>query len=542
VTRYLLDVASYQGDLRAEDVQRAGFTAVNLKVSHGLSRKSVHPDITGWVDQARALGLGVCTFHYFTADAPGTDQAEYAYARLAELGLTYGTAHQVDVESAPAPGIAEVRAYLERMTQLLGRPIALYTGDWWWTARKGWDVHDLSPYLWAAPNVGYVGSYPGDESGRWTAGYGGWPALSVMQYAVGPLAFPDATRGTIDVSKSAIRDETVWRDLTQGRPGMSFAPASLSAARKVYMDCLARAGFAIAPSSVGIVGDESHAKAGNSYHLGEDALRADSYTIVESSRDRNGLSNAASAIDFGKFTIVVDGKTHNLRTFSLWVVGECEAGAPDTADIREVIYSPDGKVVKRWDRLKKRTTGDSSHLEHTHVSRFRDAENSPKLTALITRYFTEIGVLEDEDMPNVKEVADEVEKRMIALFATRSQADGTPTSLIGQRALDQGVPDGTRAGAPRDNAWAVLKNLGAMATKSQATLDAILKNVVADDGDRAAIIAEINARAAVMESAIAGVPLDVLDALGSGNEDMQVTALKMLLGSRAAAVGARLAA
>lgn len=214
MTRYLLDIASYQGDLNPADVKRAGFTAVNLKVSHGLTTSAVHPNLTGWVAAARALGLGISTFHYFTAGATGEAQAAYAHERLHALGLLTGTAHQLDVESNPPPGLSSVRSYLTTMTALLQRPIALYTGDWWWTARPGWDVSDLTPYLWSAPNRGYLASYPGDDSAHWLAGYGGWPSLSVMQYAVAPLSFPDGSNGTIAVSKSAIRDESVWRTLT----------------------------------------------------------------------------------------------------------------------------------------------------------------------------------------------------------------------------------------------------------------------------------------------------------------------------------------
>ncbi|GIF16540.1 hypothetical protein [Actinoplanes teichomyceticus] len=165
----------------------------------------------------------------------------------------------------------------------------------------------------------------------------------------------------------------------------TFAPAPLKAARLYVLDA-----FGIGePTAVGIVGDISHRKNGSSYHLGAPQLRDDSYSIVESSRDRHGLSDAASALDIGKFTLVRGGKTHTLRTFSVWLVRQCEAGTDDTRDIREVIYSPDGKTVKRWDRLGRRSTGDSSHLEHTHISYFRDSENHDK-TALFRRYIREI--------------------------------------------------------------------------------------------------------------------------------------------------------
>lgn len=386
MTLFLLDVASYQGSLQPADVRRAGFGAVNLKVSHGLSRKAVHPDVTGWVDACRTLGLGVSTFHYLDGSTGGRAQAAYCHDRIAELGLTVGTAHQVDCESTATEAI--LRDYLTTMRGLLGRPVAVYTGRWWWYPR-GWDVSDLTPYLWAAPNAGYLTAYPGDASTHWTAGYGGWPDLSVMQYAVKPLIFPDNTAGMIDVSKSAVRDPAVWTALTGGN--MTFAPDGILAARTLVHDVLPE----IPLVSLGIVGDDNHAQAGSSYHLGKSALRPDSYTIVESPRDRAGLSEAASAFDLGWWERNVGGTVHNLRTYSAWLAAQCKAGTPDTADLREVIYSPDGIVVKRWDRLGIRTDGPLSHTTHTHHSYFRDSEKRDK-TALFRRYFTEIGLLRED--------------------------------------------------------------------------------------------------------------------------------------------------
>lgn len=513
MTRFLLDVASYQGDLSPADVKRAGFTAVNLKISHGLGRgaktlpvvvdaqrqvsrainaSTVHPLVSWWVSQARELGLDISTFHYFTADASGTDQANYAFSRLKLLRLENGTAHQLDVESAIVPDFAEVRAYLSRMTELLGRPVALYTGDWWWTARPAWNVSDLTPYLWAAPNPGYPGTYPGDTSPQWRAGYGGWPVLSVMQYAVAALSFPDGTSGTIKVSKSAIRDDAVWRALTLGRTGMSYPPATLLAARTLYIDCLAQAGFRIAPAAVGIVGDDSHANSGTSYHLGKDALKPNAYSIVESSRDRKGLTNAAMGIDYGWFEITVKGRTHNLRTFSAWLVAECKAGAADTLDIREVIYSLDGKTVKRWDRLGIRTTGDISHTGHTHESWFRDSEGRDK-TAHLRRYFTEIGVLESD----VSEA--EVTAALTKFFAGGKQGDGTPDSRIGRDAWAHGIPNAFRTGGVRTNAYALLGDIAAAvkAIRDEDPVDeslivaSLIQAIVAGADDAAVKIAKL---------------------------------------------------
>lgn len=174
----------------------------------------------------------------------------------------------------------------------------------------------------------------------------------------------------------------------------TYAPDSLQAARRLLLAHLP----GLTSAEVGIVGDQPHAATGSSYHLGKGQLRSDSYSIVESSRDRNGLSNAASGLDIGDFAVTVQGKRHDLRSFSVWLVAQCKAGTPDTVDIREVIYSPDGQTVRRWDRLGKRSTGDDSHLWHTHISYFRDSESRDK-TGLFRRYLTEIGLLEEDVTP-----------------------------------------------------------------------------------------------------------------------------------------------
>jgi len=171
---------------------------------------------------------------------------------------------------------------------------------------------------------------------------------------------------------------------------MTRAPATLLAARTLLLSHLADAPGPddLDPAGVGIVGDPAHR---GGYHCGSDRVVTNDYSVVESPRDRAGLTSDASALDVGEFGY---GK-HNLRSFSVWCVGECVKGAPDTLDIREIIYSPDGKVVKRWDRLGKRTTGDSSHLYHTHFSFFRDAIKAGRdQSPLFRRYLQSIGLIQ----------------------------------------------------------------------------------------------------------------------------------------------------
>ncbi|WIM97846.1 hypothetical protein ACTOB_001400 [Actinoplanes oblitus] len=176
-------------------------------------------------------------------------------------------------------------------------------------------------------------------------------------------------------------------------------PANILAVRALLMKPLG-----LSAVELGIKGNVAHVKSGSSYHLGIGDLRSDSYSLIESSRDGRYATDDAAALDIGYFNITVRGKRHTLRTFNAWMVRQLEAGTDDTRDIREFIYSTDGETVHRWDRLKRRTTGDLSHTGHSHVSWFRDAiKGGRDLTAVFRRYLTEIGLLED-DMPSIDEI------------------------------------------------------------------------------------------------------------------------------------------
>lgn len=164
---------------------------------------------------------------------------------------------------------------------------------------------------------------------------------------------------------------------------MTYAPASLLDWRRVFT----RRYPHIPATQFGIVGGPSHVAAGTSYHLGLDQLKMsrDPYS-ARTRRDRNGLTNAASAGD------ITDGIGPSLlRELSQWIVAECRRGAADSLDIREVIFSPDGNAVLTWDRERgvgsfAMPRGDASHRRHTHVSWYRDSEFKDR-ASLFERFF-----------------------------------------------------------------------------------------------------------------------------------------------------------
>jgi hypothetical protein len=211
---------------------------------------------------------------------------------------------------------------------------------------------------------------------------------------------------------------------------MTTAPQCLLEARTLAIHA-----FGIPADSVGIVAGNSN---GEGYHSGYGALHAagrapgdahPDYSVRESIRDSSGLTEYASALDFGLFTTIINGHTVTLRDFTLWLVGRCKAGDPDAADIREIIYTPDGKTVQRYDRLGIRSTGDSSHLTHTHVSLFRDSVkvNRASMVNLIKKYLAGIGgTPEGDDDMDALQVAqvNNSERYLQSIFGLADHAVG----------------------------------------------------------------------------------------------------------------------
>ena len=162
---------------------------------------------------------------------------------------------------------------------------------------------------------------------------------------------------------------------------MTYAPESLLDLR-AYL----QPKTGLSAGNLGIVGDTAHADRGTSYHLGRDQLTSDAYSR-QTARDRAGLTNAASAMDIGNHP--------DLRRLSKALVAACQRDAVGTRDIREVIYSPDGTAVLRWDRERGfaskpwpmlDTPLNNTHRWHTHISWYRDSEKRDKLAVFRPLY------------------------------------------------------------------------------------------------------------------------------------------------------------
>lgn len=343
---HVADIAAYQGKISLVALREAGFGAINVKVSHGVTLQSVHPAAAKYVREAREQGMKLSSFHWLIGGVSGVAQADYAYRSMALFGLNVpGTVHVVDVEeSGVTAGV--YRDYCVRMRQLLGRPIVTYTGDWYATApgREWLRASEESPWLWAPPNVGYLSSYPGDDSPLWDAGYGGWGRLSVMQYRVSPPVM------NINVSQSAA-PEGLWAVMAgEDVVAINSVPASTA-----LLEEFNELGPNRSKASDGTIGDLAH-----------------SHSTSDHNPDETGNTGSASDGDF-----INEVHARDITSRGPWppgwsmercvqlILARCRNGQEKR--IRYIIY--DGRIWSRnggW--VQQKYNGANKHVQHAHFS------------------------------------------------------------------------------------------------------------------------------------------------------------------------------
>jgi hypothetical protein len=221
---------------------------------------------------------------------------------------------------------------------------------------------------------------------------------------------------------------------------------------------------------LGVVGTQKHCAG---YHLGkariysdcackpdgtcEPGRRANDYSVTNA-RDKAGLTNAASAIDLGR----LDGSLPKLYAFSRWLVNQCLGGVAGSRDVREIIYSPDGKRVQRFSGIDGNIhsgpgNGDQSHLMHTHISYFRDSEKRDK-RPLFAPYFAPPEP-EEPDVPG------------LGIKSTDSNARGIVTVKADAPHSIIRVRDGERIPVPAGQKRAVICKAALLAPLDKAAGD-----------------------------------------------------------------------
>lgn len=140
-------------------------------------------------------------------------------------------------------------------------------------------------------------------------------------------------------------------------------------------------------------------------------------------------------------------------------------GLKPSSVLRYVIYNR--RIYEAGNGWADRAyTGESAHIEHIHFSGAY-SQSSDENSSFDYRLGDIKVALTDADK---SWISAEIAK---VTAADAAQTDGTPTSKIGRLALNQGIPNGTREGAPRDYAWQVLQDLGAALARIEAKVDGL---------------------------------------------------------------------
>ncbi len=445
MTIYVADIASYQGSLSPTALLAAGFSGINVKISHGIGQKSVHPNAKSWLRDTR---FSKSTFHYLTDEASGQEQAGYAYARFRELTpAAESVAHVVDVEN-PTVTAKIFTDYVTTMATLLGRPICVYSGAWFADSRPWITISARAPWLWAAPDAGYPGSYPGDTSAQWEVGYGGWGTLAAMQYRVGPIS-------GIDVSQTAVRSAQVWAAMRGEEMAWKNTPGLENHRSQVNARFPNRK-----KDAEGTVGDLAH-------------------QVEESSHnpDLTGLPEWADGDSKDEVRAWDMDSTLNDPSVTTQQYVDHIRKLPNVGKIirymiynRKIYSSDNGFVARDY-------TGNDPHTNHVHHTyQFTQAADE---NATFDFKLDQLG-----DTMSVEDVTAGLEK-----FFARTEKDGQTTSRIGRDWGDQFVPNPFSAEG-KTRAWKLLQDL-ANSNKRLESAVAALAKAATTDVDEAALAAAL---------------------------------------------------
>lgn len=173
-----IDVSSYQRDIDWEQVAGDGYVFAYIKATEGSGFTDTHFRLN-W-DGARAAGITVGAYHYFTLCSPGAEQAASFLAAAPPddtalppaLDLEFDGACEERPEAVDAQ--AEINAFTHAVEKAWGRRMVIYSSSEWRDhyglpvadSRPDWLYSDRgrpSPEDWAVWQLRFDGTVSGIE-------------------------------------------------------------------------------------------------------------------------------------------------------------------------------------------------------------------------------------------------------------------------------------------------------------------------------------------------------------------------------------------
>lgn len=157
----------------------------------------------------------------------------------------------------------------------------------------------------------------------------------------------------------------------------------------------------------------------------------------------------------------------SMETVVQHLLARCRSGAEKR--LRYIIFNRRiWEASNGWRQQKY--TGPNAHDKHAH---FSSSYDTAREASTASWHLEDIPVALTE--ADKKWIRGQIDDALGDVFAGGKQPDGTPTSRIGRDVWTQGVPNGVLEGAPRDQAWEVLRDLGKQIAEIRALLAAPAK-------------------------------------------------------------------
>lgn len=229
MTIYGIDASNHQGNQSSLGGVAASFYA--HKLTEGTTY--IDPYASRNLAWAKQQGITLRGGYHFIRKGNGSGQASFFIAQATRLfgANLRGFLWQLDCESDAS--LQDIADFKHRWDQVTGSaPIFFYTGDWWLEPR-GWNIAALGFVgLWSAPNRGYVGKANAVRSGDWTANYGGFSRIAIVQYDARPaIGDTNQFNGSLAQLKALCAGSPASDSTSKETDAMQLVETSLSMTR-----------------------------------------------------------------------------------------------------------------------------------------------------------------------------------------------------------------------------------------------------------------------------------------------------------------------
>jgi GH25 family lysozyme M1 (1,4-beta-N-acetylmuramidase) len=512
------DWARYGGNLNWSQIKADGIDVVFIRASYG-DPQIYSPETRYFKEmalEAKKAGLKVGGYHNLIHGDFSSIQRQITYFKgeLDSVGADYA---MIDVEPYEAlkkndlwPRLSDAELFTQEFSHVDARKVAVYLPQWVWS---NWlNRADLRPLMDFAKGPLISSNYPlGSNNGDYQQLYAEidsnpkYSGLGWIPYGnVIPEVWQYSSNANVPGASSTTDVNTYEGTSEEFDIRMAWV---LTKNLQAFLDQMNYYFPNRDKSSDGTIGDYAHSQE-HSGHNPDDTSQHNAEWDSDSD-----TKSEVRAIDIDSNTNDPDVSMEDILQHLLAL-----AKSDNNFPIRYMIYNR--RIYRNSNNWAKETyTGASAHTEHIHLS----GEYSNTADENYYNYrLDELVALTQSDKDYIA-----------SFFKQGTQADGTPTSPVGNATLNQGIPNPVDGG--KTYAWRVIQRIGDVAVANSKALVALSSKVDLEPSEIAALkaaldvpTAEENAQAVV--NALGSVDIGTLaDTLKNSLSTEEIAALKAAL-------------